>query len=175
MKIKLLTLILFFSIVAKAQIISKDDISFKAKLLTVSPLGLASSETIMRDVNNQEVKFLTPDSGRIVIMKIEFNQHYFQGEKTSTEIVGGCSFFVGYNKELYKFYRLNGFDSSDAAAFFSELKANEFIALTSDKNIMMEIDLICLAKAARRSKQTRKRSACEMNCSSVLSTQLTVH
>lgn len=176
MKIILSTVILFFSVVVKAQTVSNEDISFKAKLLTVFPLGLASSESIIRDVNSQELKFLTPDSARIVVMKIKFNQHYFQGETTSTQIVGACSFFVAYNRELYKFYRLNGFDSSDAVAFFSDLKADEFIALTSDENITTEIDLVCLSRTSGRTKRpSRKQGGCETSCSSLLSTQLTVH
>lgn len=155
--------------------ITNDDISFKAKLLTVFRLGIASPETVVRDLKAQELKFLTADTGRIAIMKIAFSQHNFRGETMSNALLGQCFYYVAYNRELYKFYRLGGFDSSDAQEFFSDLKADEFIMLTSDEKITSEIDLICLSKHAKRSKlRVKSRRQCDINCSSSISTYLQV-
>jgi hypothetical protein len=176
MKITQLISMLLVSTALNAQAVSNEDISFKAKLLTVFRLGVASPETIIRDLKDQELKFLTTDSGRIVIMKIAFGQHNFHGETESTAVLGQCFYYVAYNRELYKFYRLGGFDLSDAQEFFADLKADEFIMLTSDENITSEIDLICLSKNARRGNiRKRRRTPCDANCSLSLSSTLQVH
>ncbi|HEX8037627.1 MAG TPA: hypothetical protein VF490_00690 [Chryseosolibacter sp.] len=176
MKSMLLIPVFFVSLTLNAQRVTNDDIAFKAKLLTVFRLGIASQETIIRDLNAQELKFLTADTARIVIMKVTFGQHNFHGETSSTAALGQCFYYVGYNRELYKFYRLGGFDSSDAHEFFADLKANEFIALTSDERIISEIDLTCLARNSKRANSRRsKRRPCDVNCSSTLSTYMQVH
>ena len=95
MKTTLFISIFFVSTTLNAQGITKDDISFKAKLLTVFRLGIASPETIIHDLNGQELKFLTADTGRIAIMKIAFGQHNFHGETASIAVLGQCFYYVG--------------------------------------------------------------------------------
>ncbi len=173
MKTILVLSVLLISTALKAQVVTSDDISFKAKLLTVSRFGIASPETIIGDVNAQKLTFLTPDTSRIVIMKIEFGQHYFRGEKNLTTVLGQCFYYVAYNREQYKLYRLGGFDASDAKEFFEDIKAHEFIMLTSDEKITREIDLVCLSKHVKQTKpRNQGKKQCVIDCSSSLSTYL---
>ncbi|MEJ7643985.1 MAG: hypothetical protein WKF87_05295 [Chryseolinea sp.] len=176
MKTLLFVSIFFASTALKAQLVTTDDVSFKAKLLTVFRLGIASPETIMRDLKDQELTFLTADTGRIMIMKIAFSQHNFRGDQVSTTVLGKCFYYVAYNTEKYKFYRLGGFDSSDAQEFFEDLKAHEFISITSDEKVKSEIDLICLSKYVKQTKhRNQRKKQCVANCSSSLSTYLQIN
>jgi hypothetical protein len=175
MKNVLLVSLFLIPTALEAQLASSDDIVFKAKLLTVFRLGIASPETILRDLNNQELTFLNSDTSKVILMKIKFGQHNFHGDNNSSTVLGQCFFYVAYNSRMLKFYRLGGFDSSDAADFFADLTSHEFIMLTSDETITRSIDLICLSEYAKNSK-TRKRAKrqCVTNCSSSLSTYLNV-
>jgi hypothetical protein len=175
MKPILLLFTFFISISLKAQSVGNDDISFKAKLLTVFRLGIASPETIIQDINGQKLTFLTADTGRVAIMKIDFGQHNFRGDRTSTAVLGQCFYYVAYNRDLFKFYRLGGFDASDAVEFFGDLKADEFVMLTSDEKVTREIDLTCLSKHAKRKVRKGRRKQCVINCASTLSSYMHVH
>jgi hypothetical protein len=175
MKNILLASLFLISTLIEAQVVSNQDIAFKAKLLTVYRLGVASPETILRDLDDQELTFLNSDSSEVVLLKIKFSQHNFHGDSNSSTILGQCFFYVAYNRRTFKFYRLGGFDSSDAADFFGDITSQEFIKLTSDETIIRSIDLICLSEYAKNSNnRKRTRKECVKQCSSVLSTYLNV-
>ena len=173
MKKVLMISFVFVSSLLQAQVVSKDDISFKAKLLTVFRLGVASPETVLRDLRDQQLTFLTSDTSKVVLMKIAFAQHDFHGDGISRTVLGQCLFYIAYNSRQYKFYRLGGFDSSDAKEFFAELEPQEFIMLTSDQRITREIDLLCLSERVKKFKSPkRKKKECVANCNGLLSSYL---
>ena len=124
-KIRLTIALLFLINLSFGQLKKNDsvNIAFKAKLLTTSFSGLADSDVILQDILNQEIDFIPNPAKNIILLKIRFNQKYFDNiNKTSIEWFGVYDYYLAYNVYTSRFYRLGGFDYIDIDSFFYDLK-----------------------------------------------------
>jgi hypothetical protein len=163
----------FISTACSAQL-SNEAILFKAKMLTTYRYGAAEQSTILNELNSQQSEFLTNDSSEIVIIKIAFAQRNFKGENRDLTWIGSCDFYIGYNRRLFKYYRLGGFDCLDVKDFFYDLKSREHISLLSDENLNRKIDLLCLNEYAE-ARSGRKKKKIEARCIKKCSEELSDH
>jgi hypothetical protein len=150
-----------------AQSISENEISFKAKLLTVNRLGVASEKAIIEDIKSQQLEFLKNDSGNMIIMKIKFSQSNFKGDDRKVVWLGECNYYIAYNREKFRFYLLGGFSSLDLKTFFEDLNSKEFVDIASNDHLSKEINFQCLYDCSKMSKNKAlksKRFPCLKNC-----------
>jgi len=89
-------------------------VEFKAKLFTLSVYGLPHDSTnILEEISKQKVERLNIPKGGIIFFKIKFDQKYLKGTSRYIELLGSCNYYIAYNHQMVKFYRLGGWDLLD--------------------------------------------------------------
>ncbi|MBK8502529.1 MAG: hypothetical protein IPL46_10115 [Saprospiraceae bacterium] len=171
---------IFNTLQISAQVDMLELIEFKAKLLTTSRYGMTDAQSkILENISKQEVEHLKVPLDRFVFLKIRFDQTNDQiRTRTVSAWIGSCDYYVAYNYENSKFYRLGGFDSEDVSEFFRDLRSEELIKLLDIENTASYgIDFLCLKKYNDLSERKKRRRGynCSKLCSDELSNTLTVH
>lgn len=172
------TLFLFF-LYSKvwSQDINQTMVAEKAKLLTISRFGIANKDSIWSDLQKQKLWFIPNKSTNILLMKVRFEQKYRHGNNQSTLWIGGCFFYIAYNKKTFKYYRLGGWDTVDAFDFFNDLPPEDYSRLLLDEKLKENIDFYCLleySKWPRKRKKQKKTCPCSKICSEELETILRI-
>ncbi len=150
---------------AKAQspMIDSSAISFKAKLLTTSLFGIADEATVLSEIENQNAVFLKSSAKGMVFIRVDFNQRYFKGDTSSHSVwLGKCRFYLSYNLQRHRYYRLGGFKELDLKDFFEDLSG-------ADHQIFLEsidegqLDFLCL-NSFLMTKKRRRKEPCVPTC-----------
>ncbi len=162
-----------------SQSIDSTAIGFKAKLFTVSEYGSSNRETILEDIEKQEIKFLETKYENFIFMKISFSQPYRKNEEEYIVLYRNCEYYLAFNKINYKFYKLGGFDFIDIDSFFKDLitfEGNIFRDVI-EYNEIEEIRIHCLYEYYKMSPKRRfkKGYSCLTNCSSITETTIIIH
>lgn len=166
--------------------IDTSNIAFKAKLLTLSRVGVTDSISILNNVLSQDVHFIPNRSENIILLKIKFDQEYYLGSSKSRKgWFGSCNFYLAYNDITKDFYRLGGFDSEDIDAFFvdiqtskSKLDTYDFLFNEDFSEVVYEdINISCLQEyyKMKPKKKNKKGLTCFEKCSDVIYTKFTTH
>lgn len=100
-------------------------IIFKANLFTVSEYGIASKEYILKDIEEQNVKFLKTSFESFCFLKIQFSQPYRTSNNSELTLDRTCAYYIAYNITKKKFYRLGGFDAVNVDDFIKDLELQE--------------------------------------------------
>jgi len=146
-------------------------IVFKAQLMTLSRFGLTTEDKILSTLSGQSTRIICNYKG-VTLIWIKCSNTFWQGVSSSVDRLDSCSFIIGYNKRNFTFYRLQGFNCTDAADFFEDLDSQDFISLLEDKSIT-EIDLLELNTWASKKKNRRKQcqfKSCDDSIETLLST-----
>lgn len=162
-------LFLRFSAFGQTEEIDSCAIKFKANLLTVSEYGIASKQTILNDIESQEVEFLKTKYKNFFFLRIRFSQPYRTSESGFQTLDRDCYYYIAYNIRDKKFYRLGGFDSIDIDSFINDLQSLESnnIIDWEERNEIQEIDIDCLFDYYNLSpkKRLKRKFKCFENCS----------
>jgi hypothetical protein len=151
-------------------------IGFKAKLFTVSEYGISDKNQILKDIENQKIKFLKTKYKSFIFMKIDFAQPYRLPTGSTQTLKRDCSYYIAFNVSNSIFYRLGGFDAIDIDSFFEALEVTE-IGIFKDISEGEEvegIDIYCLHDYYKMSKKKRlkKGFCCLDNCSKKTETKI---
>lgn len=123
------------------------DIAFKAKFLTTSIYGIPDKENFIQEIQKQKLEFITyKESNNFVFMKIKFDQKYTDFYRNAhTAWLGNCFFFLAFNKEKSKFYRIGGFDVLDIDEFMMDLSDEvKYLDYYVDERLTKEIPISCI-------------------------------
>lgn len=149
-------------------IIDSTAIAFKAKLFTLSEYGISDEEKIINDIENQNAFFLKTMYKHFLFIKIEFSQPYRIFENGTRTLFRNCNYYIAYNINDAKFYRLGGFNSIDIDSFIKDLEQIEisiFLDISEGKEID-EINIYCLYDYFKMNpkKRFKKGFSCLCNC-----------
>lgn len=175
-----LLLLLFFclSITMNAQKLGKQDsvnILFKAKLLTTNEYGISySKESILQNIEQQKATFLKTGYKKFVFIKVDFSQKYNLLDRGTIVRFGNCSYYLAFNIEISKFYKLGGFNIPDIDEFIKDVNGIEekgiFNGLGGGE--IEEIDIDCLYDYSLLSSRKRRKKgySCLGNCNEIVTT-----
>ena len=171
----ILIISLFLNVHLNAQetrIIDTTSITFKAKLLTLSRRGITNVKNILDEENKKKVDFLKTKYKSFIFIKINSKDPSYGWYKTKN----GCNYYLAYNKEKSKFYRLGGFDIVDINDFFKDLENQEVIIFKDleEGNEIEEIDIYCLYNyyKMKPKKRLKKGYKCFHKCSKEIITKI---
>lgn len=171
--------LIFLSELCYSQEKDTADISFKAKLLTVDRHGILDENKLVEEIEKQKLEFIEyNDSSNWVFMKIKFDQKYGNYKNDhSTLWLGDCNFYIAFNKETSKFYRLGGFDILDVDDFIDDMHEDLYFDIHFDENLNEEIPIHCIESYVKLSEKMRlkKGHQCFSPCSKKLTTNLIVN
>ena len=149
--------------------IDSSAVKFKASLFTVSEFGIASKEIILKDLENQKTNFLETKYKKFSFLKVEFSQPYRMSDSNYVTLIRDCTYYLAFNLEDKKFYKLGGFNTLDIDDFIKDLERLEIDNNIpwDEKNIIKEIDINCLYEYSLLDKKKRLKSnfKCFENCS----------
>ena len=151
-------------------------LKFKAQLLTTSRYGLANSDSLLSDITDQRVTFLSSPSSNTILLKVVFDQKYFTGDVEDQILwLGDCSYYLAFNIKRNTFYRLGGFDELDIDEFFDDFETVDHNLVNIEYAKTSEIDFYCLKEYAETSSKKRlNKSLCIPCCSEKLETTLVI-
>jgi hypothetical protein len=150
-------------------VIDSAAVVFKANLFTVSEYGIASRETILRDIESQEVIFLKTKYKTFSFLKIDFSQPYRSSDNARSTLVRNCFYYIAFNKIKNKFYRLGGFDALDIEDFIKDLESQEGVNVVDweNGNEVEGIAIECFYEYIHlnKKKRSKKKFTCFECCS----------
>jgi len=146
--------------------IDSSAIAFKAKLFTVSEYGIASEQTILKDIEKQELKFLETKYKNFIFMEIPFSQPYRINDTTKTTLIRNCSYYLAFNLVSLRFCRLGGFDNLDIDDFFNDCFLYRESLFYIDDVDIKGVDIICLHDYYKMNNEDRLKIGfkCMNNC-----------
>jgi len=159
--------------------IDSTSIAFKAKLFTVSEYGISNESEILKDIQSQKIIFLKTKYEHFLFMKISFSQPYRLPNKHTQTLYRDCNYYLAFNIEDSRFYKLGGFDILDIDSFFEDLQLREdsiFKDIEEGKEID-EIDIYCLYDyyKMKKRKRVKKGFNCLDNCAKKTETSIILH
>lgn len=170
------TLLCFWLSNTFGQNIDTTAISFKAKLLTVSEYGISNKSQILKDIENQKIKFLKTQYENFIFMKVDFAQPYRLPENHTQTLKRDCSYYIAFNVLNSIFYKLGGFDTIDIDSFFKDLEAVENVIFKdiAEGNEIEGIDIYCLHEYYKMNKKKRLKKGfrCLDSCSKKTETKI---
>jgi hypothetical protein len=142
--------------------IDSSSLVFKAKLLVLGTYGQLDKSELDSYLDEQEVTYLQSPSPNIFLFKINSSYEHLDGIK----ILGKCDFYIAFNLETDRYYKLGGFDSEDIAHFFEDLSQKDAI-FTFEFLEQSELDWDCMATYAELSNRKKKKNGytCYKKCS----------
>lgn len=174
-KVLIIMLFCFTNVFSQNNKVDSLDVSFKAKLFTVSEYGVSNKNQILKDIDSQKVTFLRTEYKNFLFMKIDFSQPYRFYNNSTRTLKKDCSYYIAFNIKDLKYYKLGGFDDLDIDSFFKDLDFREgayFLSLTGED--VEEINIYCLYEYYKMSKKKRLRKGykCLTNCSQNIKTKV---
>lgn len=163
MKRIVFVILIAFTLNSSAQELTKRDsinIAFKAKLLTTNEDGISySKESILQNIEQQKTTFLKTIYKNFVFIKVECSQKYNLLEGGTMTRFGDCNYYLAFNTEFSRFYKLGGFDTLDIDAFLAKLGASEKMGIFNrlDVGEIEEIDIDCLYNYSELSLRKRRK------------------
>jgi hypothetical protein len=158
----------FFCILINTKISSQPidtlSICFKAKILTTTRNGYFDSLSLIKELSNQKLSIIDIPIDNVIFIKIKHEQRYNMLDNSNLVLIGTCYYYLAFNLNNSKYYRLGGFDYLDLDDFFKEINILN-INLLGGNNY--EIDLLCLFEFSNYSnrKKKKKKFRCFENCS----------
>lgn len=169
MKFNIYLIIGFMYVGAYCQnaVVDSAAVMFKAKLLTVSEYGVAPEAVILKDIENQEAKFLKTKYKNFMFIRVNFSQPYRLGDSQRT-LIRDCKYYIAYNVVSNRFYRLGGFGLDEIDDFVKDLNGadEEMILDWANEDEIEDIDIICLLEYAGlgKKKRLKRKFSCFGNC-----------
>lgn len=172
----IIALICFANLFSQNKSIDSTAIGFKAKLFTVSEFGISDSNEILKDIENQKIKFLKTQYLNFIFMKVEFEQPYRMPDNRTQTLSRECNYYIAFNIVDSRYYKLGGFNTLEVDAFFEDLEMREgtYFKDISGGNEIEEIDIYCLYEYYKmnQKKRFRKGFKCLNNCKDLTQTKI---
>ncbi len=168
-------------IVTRAQHDSSIDTSkivFKAKLLTLNTIGVTTPDSLLANLERQEVTILESKGFEdIIFMKLEFCNKYYknpynENNYTTYFFQGFCHYYLAFDLANFKYYKLGGFNVNEVDQFIEEVYQNRYV---NPLDIYIEeIDFWCLLDYTKKRKM-KKKQPCFPVCSEKIKTTIVIH
>lgn len=137
---------------------------------------MADENSILSDITDQDVIFLSSPSPNTILLKVNFSQRYYLGDPDHHILwLGNCFYYLAFNIRRNKFYRIGGFDKLDLDEFFDDFETVDYKLINPEYSRKSKIDFYCLKEYSETPVKRRlKKPPCLPLCSEELGTSLVI-